>query len=65
MKMKVCQLAALTDRGKLQDPLVSEEGLYAGMRVGEGGREGRRKGGTENGGNRGKWVFFFCVCVFL
>lgn len=26
----MCQLAALTDRGKLQDPLVSDEGLYAG-----------------------------------
>ncbi|EKU20169.1 hypothetical protein NGA_0320000 [Nannochloropsis gaditana CCMP526] len=32
IKLKVCQLAALTDRGKLQDPLVSDEGLYAAER---------------------------------
>lgn len=28
LKRQILQLAALTDRGKLQDPLVSEEGLY-------------------------------------
>lgn len=28
IKRQIFQLAAMTDRGKLQDPLVSEEGLY-------------------------------------